>query len=318
MRAIARLVALCACMLCECASAQWPAKPIRFIVASSAGSGLTLVARIYAPALQQALGQPVVLENHPSAGGVVGMELATRSAPDGYTFLAANGTTVFIGPTLYKKVAELVRQLVPVSPVARTSIYLVARSGLPAHSVAELVQHAKANPGKLTYGSTGNGTLFHIEAAMFARAAGFQAVHVPYTESGRLLTDISGGRIDFMFDPGSSIPFIKSGKLQLLAVVGSGRSRMFPDVPTLAETGYDVIASNPQGVYAPQGTPREIIERLHDELSRILQGKEVRSALAAIEAEPVVTPTAAQFAAEVRAEQERLAGIVRENAIRVE
>ncbi len=299
MRAIARLVALCACMLCECASAQWPAKPIRFIVASSAGSGLTLVARIYAPALQQALGQPVVLENHPSAGGVVGMELATRSAPDGYTFLAANGTTVFIGPTLYKKVAELVRQLVPVSPVARTSIYLVARSGLPAHSVAELVQHAKANPGKLTYGSTGNGTLFHIEAAMFARAAGFQAVHVPYTESGRLLTDISGGRIDFMFDPGSSIPFIKSGKLQLLAVVGSGRSRMFPDVPTLEESGIaNMEVPNWIGLVVPSGTPRDIVARVNREVAASFSSPE---AVKAYEAWSMIKPgtSSEEFAAKI-------------------
>jgi tripartite-type tricarboxylate transporter receptor subunit TctC len=313
------LFALGVCFPSTPLAQEWPTKPIRLIVANSAGSGTDVIFRTYTPALAEALGQPVVVENRVSAGGIVALQAVAQAAPDGYTLLGSAGTNMVVGPLLFKRVAELTAGIVPVAPTARTTVLLIARPGLPARTVGELVMYAKSHPGKLNFGSAGVTTLAYIQGEMLLRAANIEATHVPYKDAGRtLLIDMYGDRIDFTFDAGVAIPYVKAGKLRLLAIVGTERSMHFPDVPTLSEAGFDITGSPPQGVYAPGGTPRAVIQRLHSEINRIMHTGALRKALGSLGAEPVLTGSPGEFASQLRRDQERFATIVREANIRVE
>jgi tripartite-type tricarboxylate transporter receptor subunit TctC len=242
-----------------------------------------------------------------------------HSEPEGYTLLASAGGNIAVSPLLYKRVAVLVKDLVPIAPTARTKMLLVVNAGLPVKNVSEFVAYARAHPGKLNFGSPGVGTLPHLAAEMMLSAAHIKAVHVPYKDSGHsLIIGLVRGEINFVFDSGVAIPQIKAGKLRLLAIAGPTRSSMFPDTPTMAEAGLDVDGSIPQGVYAPRGTPGEIIARLHDEITRIVQTPEVRRTLGAIGAEPVVSKTPEEFQAQLQAASARFGAVVREANIHVE
>jgi tripartite-type tricarboxylate transporter receptor subunit TctC len=298
----------------------WPVKPIRLIVGFPAGNSTDTIARVFTTRLGEALGQPIVVENRPGAGGNIGIETVARSAPDGYTLLHSGGSPIVVGVHLYKLGVDVAKDLVPVTPTARTTMYLVVRPGLPAHSVAELVAYARANPGKLNYGSAGAGSGMHIAAEMFLHTAKIQVTHVPYQGAPQVITDMLGDKIDFAFDLGVTIPQIKAGKLRLLGVPGAARSPVFPDSPTLTEAGTDMDmgATNVFGVYAPSGTPREIIARLNREIGRIMQSAEVRASLFAGIGAEVVAAAPEEFAALLRRERERFGVIVREANIRVD
>ncbi|NBS59470.1 MAG: tripartite tricarboxylate transporter substrate binding protein, partial [Betaproteobacteria bacterium] len=251
------LIAACLLAAAPQAFAQaWPDKPIRLIVNFGTGGAPDLVARLYAPRLSEALGQPVVVENRAGAGGNIGVEAVVRSAHDGYTLLSSASSSFVIGPHIYTKLAfDPVKDIVPVAAAALTPMYLVVRPGLPAATVAELVAHARANPGKLNYGSAGAGTLPHAAAEMLLRTAGIRATHVPYKGSGAALAALLGDQVDFVFDPGVAIPQVKAGKARLLAVGSAARSPGFPDTPTLREAGADMTAVSVVGLFAPAGTP---------------------------------------------------------------
>ena len=300
-----------------CWAQAWPIKPIRLIVNTAPGGPVDQVARTFVPQLGETLGQPVVIENRAGAGGTVGVEAVAKSAPDGYTLLHSSGSPIVIGPHLYKLGVDVARDLDPVTPTIRTSMFLVARAGLPARSVAELIAYARANPGKLNFGSAGSGTTMHIYTEMMLRAAKIQATHVPYKGATPALTALLGGQLDFTFDPGGGIPHIKADKLRLLAVVGAVRSPNFPDTPTMGEAGTDVGTDPLYGVYAPTGTPREIVTRLNREIGRIMQTAEVRAALGAAGAE-VVTASPEEFAALQHRDRERFGAFVREANIRAD
>lgn len=289
----------------------WPFKPIRMIVNFPPGSGPDVITRIYSGRLGEALGQAVVVENRAGAAGNIGLEAVAKSAPDGYTLLNSPGGPIIINPHLYKLGIDVARDLEPVAPTARTSMFLVVRPSLPASSVAELIAYIRANPGKINYGSPGSGSMPHISAEMFSRAAKIQFTHVPYKGSAQVLTDLLGDQLNFTFDPGVAVPHIKAGKLRLLAVARATRSLFFPDTPTMAEAGADVNVDLVQGVYAPAGTPRGIITRLNREVGRIMQTAEVRKALDGIGGEAVVAPPD-EFAARQRSERERFGVIIRE------
>ena len=297
----------------------WPVKPIRVIVNFPAGSGPDVLARTFAPGLGEALGQPVVVENRIGAAGNIGVEAVARSAPDGYTLLNTGGNAIVVNPHVYKLGVDVAKDLEPVVPTTRISAILVVagRPNLPVHSVAELVAYAKANPNKLNYGTPGSGTTLHIAAQMLLRAAKIQATHVPYNGSGQVLTALLGGQIDFAFDPGTAMALIKSGKLRLLAVASAARSPFFPDTPTMAEAGVDINTSIVNGVFAPAGTPREIITRLNREISRIMQSPEARTTIAGISSE-LVTASPEEFAALMRRDRERFGAMVREGNIHVD
>ena len=295
----------------------WPVKPIRLIVNFPPGSGPDVITRIYSGRLGEALGQAVVVENRAGAAGNIGLEAVAKSAPDGYTLLNSPGGPIIINPHLYKLGIDVARDLEPVAPTARTSMFLVVRPSLPASSVAELIAYIRANPGKINYGSPGSGSMPHISAEMFSRAAKIQFTHVPYKGSAQVLTDLLGDQLNFTFDPGVAVPHIKAGKLRLLAVTSGARSPIFPNTPTMAEAGMDVNTSTLSGVYAPAGTPREIIARLNREISRIMQTAEAHAALAVIATEGV-TASPEEFAALQHRDRERFGAIVREANIRAD
>ena len=211
-----------------------------------------------------------MIENRGGAGGNIGLEVVAKSAPDGYTLLASSGSPIVVGPHLYKLGVDVARDLVPIAPLARILTLLVVRPGLPVRSVAELIAYARANPGKLNYGSVGSGSTLHIHAESMLRATKLQATHVPYKGAAQMVTALLSDQVDFAFDSGLTIQHIKADKLRLLAVAGATRSPIFPDTPTMAESGTEVNDAL-FGVYAPTGTPREIVTRLNREIGRIMQ-----------------------------------------------
>lgn len=298
---------------------NWPVKPIKLILASAAGTPTDAVARIYAPRLASDLGQPVVIDNRGGAGGMMGLEAAAKSSPDGYTLLGAPGGIVITGPHLYITNVDFSKELDAVAPVSRASMFLVVRPGLPASNVAELVAYARSHQGALNFGSGGSGSTPHIAGVMLLRTAKIDAVHVPYKSTAQATTEVLSGRIDLLFDPGTVVPLVKSGKLRLLAVARATRSPFFPDAPTMAESGFpvDVGATTMTGVYAPAGMPRDIIARLNRELGRIVFDPEVRNAFAALGTEPT-TQSPEQFSAEISRERDRFGSLIREANIKAD
>ncbi|MDB5866171.1 MAG: hypothetical protein JWO70_3977 [Betaproteobacteria bacterium] len=296
----------------------WPAKPIRMIVNFAAGGSTDIIARSMSTKLSETLGQQVVVDNRVGVGGNIGLEAVARAPADGYTLLHSSDGTILINPFLYKMPVDVARDLDPVAPTAKAAIFFVVRPGLPAKNLAEFVSYARANPGKLNYGSAGNGTLQHVAAEMMMRAAKIQVTHVPYKGSQQALVDLLGGQIDFTFDLGGAIPHIKSDKVRLLAVPGPVRSPIFPDTPTMAEAGTNVDITWMSGVYAPAGTPRDIVARLNREIGRIMHTADTRAMLTSMAAEAVAPMSPEAFAAHQQKARERFGAVVRDAKIRVD
>ena len=318
MNSIARsLMAACIAAWASTALAQaWPAKPIRLVVNFAAGGLTDVAARAIATPLAEALGQPVIVENRVGAGGNIGMEGVARSAPDGYTLLHTSDGPIVINPHLFKLGIDVAKDLQPVALTGRSAIFFIVRPGLPARNLAEFIAYARANPGKLNYGSAGNGTLQHIAAEMLNRVAKIDTTHVPYKGSQQVLVDLMGGLVDFTFDVGAAIAQIKAEKVRLIGVPGSTRSPIFPDTPTMAEGGTHLDIVLHFGVYAPAGTPGEIVARLNREIGRAAQSAEARAAYAAFGAEPVPPISAEAFALHQQRERDRFGTLVREANIR--
>jgi tripartite-type tricarboxylate transporter receptor subunit TctC len=314
--ALVRCVVLCLASLSVSAQ-EWPLKPLRIMVNVPPGGGIDQITRVAAPRLGEALGQTVVVDNRGGAGGNIGVELVAKSAPDGYTLLAAIGSTIVMGPHLYKLNFDMARDLLPIAPIARTLMFLVVRTSLPVNNVAELVAYARANPGKLNFGSPGVGTGPHIAAEMMLRAAKMQATHIPYKGSAETMAALFGNTIDFAFDPGSAVRQARAGKLRLLAVASASRTPLAPEAPSMAEAGVEVDSSTVHGLYAPAGTPGAIAARLHREFDRVMRGPEAVKAVAAVTAESVYA-TQEEFAAQLRRDRERYGVVIREAGIRAE
>jgi len=320
MRALKALLAVIALAATGPALAQaWPNKPIRLVVNFPPGGAADQIARSVGVPLGEALGQPIVIENRPGANGNIGADAVAKSPPDGYTLLMSSGGAFSVNPHLYTKLPfDPVNDLVPVAAAARILVFLVVRPDLPAKSVDEFVALARANPGKLTYGSPGSGSSPHIAGEMLKRAAKIDIVHVPYKGAAPALTDLLGGQLDFMFDPGIGLPQVRAGKLRLLAVGSPKRSPLFPDTPTLAEAGMvGFDADSWFGFYAPAGVPADILTRLNREINRALQTPAVRERITALGAEAVAL-SAAEFAALQRADRERFGVVVREAGIKLD
>jgi tripartite-type tricarboxylate transporter receptor subunit TctC len=305
-------------MLATLVHAQsWPSRPIRMIVNFGAGGSTDVIARSVAAPLAEALGQPVVVDNRVGAGGNIGLELAARAAPDGHTLLHSSDGPILINPHLFKLGVDIDKDLVPIAPTARAALFFVTHPGLPAKTLPEFLKHARANPGKLNYGSAGVGTLQHVAAEMLMRETKVQVTHVPYKGSQQVLVDLLSGRIEFTFDLGAAIPHIKSGKVRLLAVPTTARSPLFPETPTMIEQGVNVDIVWLSGIYAPAGTPRAIITRLNREIARIMQTPEARAVLAPMAAEVVKAMSPEEFAAHQARERARYGALVREAGIRI-
>ena len=265
--ALAGLLGLCA----SAGLAQsWPAKPIKVVVNFPPGGAADQIARVIGQPLSEALGQPVVIENRAGANGNLGGEVVAKSAADGYTLLMSSGGMVSVNPHIYARMSfDPAKDLTPVAAAARVLVFLVVKPAMPVDNVQRFLAFAKAHPGQLTFGSTGNGSSPHLAAEMMKSQAGLFAVHVPYRGAAPALQDLLAGQLDFYFDPGIGLNQVRAGKLKLLAVGSPKRSPLFPQVPTLDEAGLKGFdADTVFGFYAPSATPAEVVSRLNREIGR--------------------------------------------------
>jgi len=310
---IGRLVILAALIVATGASAQtWPAKPIRLIVNVAPAGTADVTARLLAPRLSEALGQQLVVDNRGGGDGYVGIEAVARAEPDGHTFLYAPGSRIMIAPHVVQRAdIDPVKALLPVAPTGRISLFLVVHPSLPAKDFAGFLAYARANPGKLNYGTPGNGTAPHIAGEAFSRDAGIRMTHVPYKGAGPVVKDLLGGQIDLAFDSGTALPQAKAGKVRMLAVAATRRHADFPDVPTFDEAGFRSVDGGPHfGFYATPGTPAAVVMRFNREVAKLMQEPAIRERFEAQGLEVAEPMSAAAFGAYVRAESDKYAKLL--------
>jgi tripartite-type tricarboxylate transporter receptor subunit TctC len=264
-----RVVALLFALAALPAAAQnYPAKPIRLICPFPPAGAVDIASRAIANEMSKTIGQPVTVENRPGAGGNLGGEAAAKAAPDGYTLFMSTSGIQAINPALYARMNfDPNKDLVPVAPLVSLNNVLVLHPSVKANSVKDVIALAKAQPGKIAYASSGNGTSIHMSGAMFTHLTGIDMIHVPYKGSGPAVTDLLAGQVQMMFDNiPSSLPHIKAGKLKALATTGAKRDPALPDLPTIAEAGVPGYESGVWfGLMVPAGTPKEIVARLNAE-----------------------------------------------------
>ena len=300
--------------------AAFPDKPVKIIVGFPAGGPLDAHGRLLADRLQSALGQPVIIDYKAGAGGTVGADFVAKSAADGYTLLLANTGTMVINPAVYTKLSyNTLRDFVPIARTAQQPLALVVNPSVPANNVQELVAMAQKSPGKLNYGSAGNGGISHLVPEMFKSATGTFIVHIPYRGSAPAFTDLLAGQVQIMAE---SIPqasqYVKQGKLRALAVTGRERNAALPDVPTFAEAGIkglEVVGF--YGMLAPAGTPKDVVARLSDAFKLVLENSDIRSRMAAQGADPAFL-NSEQFAAYLAAQMPIWAKAVKDSGTRLD
>jgi tripartite-type tricarboxylate transporter receptor subunit TctC len=298
----------------------YPNRPIRLVIPWPPGQATDLAARIVADKLSQQLGQPVVPDNRPGAGGSIGTDAVAKAAPDGYTLLAASSGPVSIMPNLQKTPYEPLKDFAAVSLVAAAPFALVSAPSFPAQSAKELVALVRANPDKYTFSSSGTGATAHLFSELFHSMAKIKSRHVPYKGSAPAMTDVMNGQIDYTIETVASVVgHVKSGRLRAYGVTTARRSSALPDLPPLAEAaeipGYDAAAWI--GYTAPAGTPREVLARLSTEIGRAMQAADLKERYLALGLEPA-SNTPDEFAALLRREQERYASIIKGANIKVE
>jgi tripartite-type tricarboxylate transporter receptor subunit TctC len=262
---------------------DYPAKPVRLIVPFAPGGSADVFGRFIAQRLQESMGQNFVVENRPGAGSVIGTDAVAKAAPDGYTLLVMSNTHTVNESLLPSKPYQLMRDFVAVAPLNASDLVLVARSGLQAATLADVLRQAKGKPDGLSYASSGPGTPYHMAGELLKSMAGVSILHVPYKGSSGARTDVLGGQVDLMFDAiPTMVEHIKAGKVRALATSGASRSAILPDVPTVSEAGVPGYeATIWLGVMAPKGTPAAIVNRLNAEIGRITGNAEVRKAWSA-------------------------------------
>jgi tripartite-type tricarboxylate transporter receptor subunit TctC len=306
-----------ACVLAPAAQAQaWPSKPLKIVVNFPPGGAADQIARAVAQPLQASLGQTVVVENRAGSGGNIGGDVVAKSPPDGYTLLMSSGGMVSVNPHIYTKMPfDPAKDLVPVAAAARVLVFLVLRTENPSKDFKAFLADLKTHPGQRSFGSPGNGSSPHLATEMMKAQTGTFAVHVPYRGAAPALTDLLGGQLDFLFDPGIAIPHVRSGKLRMIAVGSPQRSPLFPDVPTLDELGLKGFdADTIFGFYAPAGTPEPVIGKLNAEINRILATPALKERITALGGVPApMSP--AEFAAKAAEDSKRFGAIVRERKI---
>ena len=284
------------------AGASWPNRPIRLVVPGPPGAGSDIFARLVGVSLQTALGQPVVVDNKAGANGLIGNDAVAKAAGDGYTILLAPSSAISINPIVQPRMPyDTQKDLVPVAQVGAAGILLIAHPSTGFKSLADMVRHAKANPDKLAYGSWGSGSTGHLAMEGIKAHYGLAMPHVPYKGAAQVVTDVLANNIGVAFaDIASPVPHIRGGKLVALGCTGSSRGPALPEVPTLTEQGYRFDVDGWYGVFVPAGTPREIVQRLNQEINRILASDDVIQKFAAQNMARPPIKNADQFAATVR------------------
>lgn len=318
-RPLAFLLALFLALFAQLASAQYPNRAIKLVVPFPPSGATDVVGRLIAAKLGERLGQAVVVDNRPGAGGTIGSDLVAKSAPDGYTLLIATTSTHSIGPTLQKLPYDPIRDFAPITHVANVPNVLVVSPTLPVASVSDLVALAKAKPGQLNFASSGVGTIVHLNAELFKMISGADIVHVPYKGTALSIPDVASGNIALLFDSLASVmPHIKSGKVKPLAVNADKRQALLPGVPTLAEAGMPQFDRHTWfGMFAPAGTPPDIVARLQREIVAALQAPDLLERFATIGAEPVGS-TPQQFVERIRSDAARWADVIRAANVKVQ
>jgi tripartite-type tricarboxylate transporter receptor subunit TctC len=315
------LVAACAVLSMGWACAAYPDKPIRLVVGFPPGQATDIIARVAAKKLQETLGQPVIVDNKPGAAGIIGSELVAKAAPDGYTLLVGSSGTMAINPSLYSKLSyHPLKDFEPVSILSVVPLFLAVNPAFAAKTATELVQQAKAAPGKVNYGSGGSGVTSHLTMELLKHAQGMDMTHVPYKGSPAAITDLIGGQVNAMFDTGPALlPHMRTGKLRILAVASEKRNAAALDVPTMAEAGLGhFVAPAWIGLAAPKGTQKEIVETLNKALvSNWRDAADVREQLTGLGAEAAVM-TPAEFGKYIQAEIDKWALAVKLSGAKVD
>ncbi len=316
---------LVAVMLCAQAisvaqtASSFPNQPIRMVVPYPPGGPTDITARVVAAEMSKTIGQNIVIDNRPGASGMIGSEMVTKSTPDGYTVLA-NASIHVINPSVYPDMRfDAIKDFVPITQLAQVPLVLVVPANSPIKSVKDLVAYAKANPGKVNFGSAGSASAQHLAGESFKIAAGIQMQHIPYKGSAPALTDLAGGQLQLMFDSmPSATPMINSGKLRAIAVTTTTRAKARPDLPTIAESGFPGFdISTWYAYWAPKGTPADVVEKLAASAAQALKNPEVIAKYEAMGAEPVGS-TPAQFAAYVESEAKKWNDIVKKSGAKLD
>ena len=275
----ARMLGLALALVNAAAFAQtYPSKPVKIIVPFAAGGPADNYARFMAQRLQDVLGQPFVVDDRPGAGSVIGTDVVAKAAPDGYTLLLMSNTHTVNESLIPNKPFQLMRDFVAVAPINYSDLVLVANPGLPASTLKELMSQARSKPGRINYASSGPGTPYHMAGELFKSMAGISLVHIPYRGSSGARTDVIGGQVELMFDAVTTMAEqVKAGKVKALATTGRARSDVLPDVPTMNEAGLPGYeATIWLGLMAPKGTPRAVVDRLNEAVSKIASQPEVK------------------------------------------
>ena len=304
----------------EARAQSFPNRAITLVIPFAPGGSTSIVGRVIADKMSELLGEKVVVDNRPGAGGTVGTRAVARSEPDGYTIALGYTGTLAIGPSLYKNPGYDPRKdFTPIGLIGNAPNSLVVHPTFPAKTVGELVAYAKANPGKVNFGSAGAGTASHITGEYFATSAGIKLVHIPYKGTGPALTDLLGGHIPMAFAPiPATHPNVTAGKLRALAVTSTARSSLLPDVPTIAEQalpGFD--ASLYYGLVAPAGTPRSVIDKLNKTLNAALASDEVKKQLG-LDGTEITPGTPEDYAAFIDKDEKKWAGLVKASGVEQE
>ena len=297
----------------------YPTKPIRLLVPFTPGGSQDVIGRLFAQKVGDALGQTIVVENKPGAGGLIATQEAARAAPDGYTIFLSTGAQMAIEPALNPKAGyDPVRDFVHVIHLADAPLVLLAVPSLPAAGVKELIAMSKAKSGSINTASTGNGTYTHLTLELFKAASGADLTHVPYKGAAPAFNDLMGGQVQTMFTTTASAqPYTSTNRLKALAVTSPKRSPMMPDVPTFAESGIAIDVSVWIGIAVPAGTPAPIVERLNAEFNKALAAPDVKARLAQLGVDPVGGSTAA-FTQFVKSDAERWAKIIKTANVKLE
>jgi tripartite-type tricarboxylate transporter receptor subunit TctC len=301
-------------------AASYPSKPIKFVVTFTPGGPSDILARSVGQKLQQAWGQAVVVDNRPGAGGNIGMDAVAKAAPDGYTLVLGSLGPLVISPFVYAKLPyDPNKDLAPITLAASTWMFVAVHPSVPATTLQELIALAKSTPEGLTYGSSGNATPSHLGGALFETLSGAKLVHVPYKGSGGSVPALLAGEVQMLIEtPPLLIPLANTGKIRLLAAAREDRSPLQPEVPTVAEAGLPgAEVGSWYGFHAPAGTPKAIIDKLHEGIVKALHEPDVRDRLAGLGTE-IVGSTPEEYAAYIRAETEKWGGIIRSTGIKVD